>query len=691
VISPAPPGFRAPAWTRWEVVVFAGLVALALGTHLWDLQHVPWSIHPDEPDMGAVVLDSYLGGRPAPVFATLWENAELPALWFLAMAASLDVGGITLAALRVPSALVGALAVIPFYGLVRGVWGRAAAIGGTLLFACSMADTHYSRVTLNNIAPSFFWMVCFFFLMSGLRGRRPLDWALAGLAGGLGEYTYYGNRLLPFVLAALAGYLLVVHWRQGRRLLGQWALLAASYLVAFGPLLAYFQFQRPDLNLGRGKSMLTWDHLPVDWADFQAMVRTLWALFSTNLLAISTNPSVDGVYWSPLLLLGEAVLLVLGTALLIRQWRHPAAFLLLTAGLGVLFVGGTLTRGTGIGPPFLAHWTPAFPVFYAAMAAPLGAWAASWRGAPPRLRLLGPALAGAAVLLLAGLSLQTYYQQYVEARPANQHRSMLGRWAAGLGPGYRVYTLGRTWQPFDPDLHQYLIAGQEGAALLNPARDLPLPPAPGKGAAFAFANDNTQYGPIVEAFYPGGQWEDLRADDGRVLFTTYRVAAEQVAAAPPAPAGQGLQVALADEGGAVTTRVDPFVAFSAITPARGGPVPPDPVLRARWAGELLVTQPGEYLLELRTDGAAGLALDAAPGPAECRPGGVAIPVTLAAGAHPLRIDFSARAGQRLLEFYWTPPGSPRALVPPAALRVAAPGAAPPPAPVPPTTPPCGGQ
>ena len=51
----------------------------------------------------------------------------------------------------------------------------------------------------------------------------------------------------------------------------------------------------------------------------------------------------------------------LGTALLIWHWRHPAAFLTLLAGAGVLLVGGTLTRGVGVGPPFLAHWTSAFP------------------------------------------------------------------------------------------------------------------------------------------------------------------------------------------------------------------------------------------------------------------------------------------------------------------------------------------
>src|SRR5882762_7315459 len=50
----------------------------------------------------------------------------------------------------------------------------------------------------------------------------------------------------------------------------------------------------------------------------------------------------DIIFYGPLLLPAESALLVLGVALLLWHWRHPAAFLILTSGLGVLLVGGTL-------------------------------------------------------------------------------------------------------------------------------------------------------------------------------------------------------------------------------------------------------------------------------------------------------------------------------------------------------------
>src|SRR5438270_8530676 len=128
---------------------------------------------------------------------------------------------------------------------------------------------------------------------------------------------------------------------------------------------------------------MTWNHLPANWQDFQQMCKTLWPIISDNLLGISTESAQDIMYYAPLLLIPEAALLVLGVALLVRRWRHPAAFLLLLSGLAVLFVGGTLVLYPNSSPPMLAHWTPAFPFFYAAIGLPAGAWAASVRRSLP--------------------------------------------------------------------------------------------------------------------------------------------------------------------------------------------------------------------------------------------------------------------------------------------------------------------
>jgi 4-amino-4-deoxy-L-arabinose transferase-like glycosyltransferase len=175
---------------------------------------------------------------PAPcLFSTLWSDIQLPALWFTIVAGVLKLGGVGLATVRLPAALFGAATVLPFCGLVRGVWGRIAAIAGASVMAFSAANVHYSRMALNNITTRFFWTLCFCLIMRGPRSRRAVDWTLAGLAAGVSEYFYYGTRLLPFVLIAFVVYLLVVHWSEAKRYISHIGWLVLGYLIGFGPLL----------------------------------------------------------------------------------------------------------------------------------------------------------------------------------------------------------------------------------------------------------------------------------------------------------------------------------------------------------------------------------------------------------------------------------------------------------------------
>jgi 4-amino-4-deoxy-L-arabinose transferase-like glycosyltransferase len=318
----------------------ASIAVVALVLRVSNLRDVPFNIYPDEVMTGLVAERAYLSGsNPAPaLFSTLWSDIDLPALWFAIVAAALKLGGVGLARVRLPAALFGAATVLPFYGLVRGVWGRVAAIAGASIMAFSAANLHYSRMALSNITTPFFWVVCFFFVIRGLRSRRPIDWTLAGLAAGVSEHFYYGTRLLPFILIAFIVYLLIVHWPEARQYLRQVGWLILGYLIGFGPLLSYI-LTHPGLYYGRGAGLMTWNHMPANWDDLQQMWNTLWPIMSENLLGISTHSAQDIMYYAPLLLRAEAALLVLGVALLVWRWRHPAAFLLLLSGVAVLFVG----------------------------------------------------------------------------------------------------------------------------------------------------------------------------------------------------------------------------------------------------------------------------------------------------------------------------------------------------------------
>src|SRR5512132_2419548 len=172
---------RLPRWPTWEMALLAVLFVLALLSRVWNLTNFPDNIYPDEIMTGTVATQSYISPTTPPpsVFSTLWSGIDLPALWFWFVAVFLQLGGTSLAMLRLPAALFGAATVVPLYALLRGPWGRYVAIPGSTIMAFSASNVHYSRLALNNIVTQFFWATCFFFLLRALRSRRPSDWALA--------------------------------------------------------------------------------------------------------------------------------------------------------------------------------------------------------------------------------------------------------------------------------------------------------------------------------------------------------------------------------------------------------------------------------------------------------------------------------------------------------------------------------
>lgn len=534
-------------WPTWEITLVAVLFVLALFSRVWNLTNFPVNIYPDEIMTGNIATQSYLNptNSPPSLFGTLWTGIDLPALWFWFVAVFLKLGGTSLAMLRLPAALFGAATVVPLYALIRGTWGRYAAIAGAAIMAFSASNVHYSRLALNNIVTQFFWAAFFLFVLRGLRSRRPSDWAMAGLSAGLSEYFYYGTRLLPFILAVFMVFLLAVHWKQARHYASGFLLLVAAYFIGFGPLLVHF-IRNPNLYLGRGVTLLLWSpHMSTSFVDWNNVWKTICSVLSENLLGISTHSSQDIIFFAPLLLPAESALLVLGVALLVWHWRHPAAFLILASGLGVLFVGGTLVGYRNSVPPLINHWTPAFPAFYVALAVPVGAWTTTGQSElEPRLRWILSATVGLALLVLGWCNLNFYFRRYYadpDSLKSEAYRSAQrnyevqtaqSRYLASLGGNCEVYTVGSSSWPYDPVTTQYLVKEQKWMQLKDPATELPSITRENKAMAFLFFPGNEQYQQTTREFFPGGARGEVTTRRGKHLFYTYLLMP------PGAPAAQ---------------------------------------------------------------------------------------------------------------------------------------------------------
>jgi hypothetical protein len=511
-----------PPWTRPEALAFAGIIALSFFTHLAWLYEIPWRFHFDEAIAYTESMRFYKGPMIS-MFTTTWWNTSLPSMWFPFTAGLMRFAGPGLMGVRLGVALIGALTVIPVYGLARLAWGRGAA--GVAAFAVAVSATyiHYSRVSIINITTPFWWAICFYFLLRGLRSRRPGDFVWAGLAAGTSMYTYYGTRLLPYLLLAFFGYLILFHFRAARERLGHFALVWIGFFVGFGPLIAYF-LRNPEMWMGRGLSTLnvpqvipaSWDALVQDW-------NILAPLVAQNFLSLSVLPGRDTVWYAPFFLPPEAVLVLLGAGVLLWRWRQPAAFLTLLWALSVILSGGTLLDSTTI--PNFAHWSPAFPALFLALALPVALWLRALRRTGYRPWVAGCAAVAVGLVALAGANAYAYLGPYPARVPPDKSlEAVQGRYLASLPPNTIVRIVGNSWQTVYPDTAAMMAPNLPVANFFNPSRGLPLVGDPDHNQAFLFYNER-DYLPVVQEYYPGGTVQPLRTPDGNDVAVAYQVPA----------------------------------------------------------------------------------------------------------------------------------------------------------------------
>lgn len=111
--------------------------------------------------------------------------------------------GSSFTALRLISAVFGALGIPALYLLGATVFNRRIGLIAALLLATHPVHLHFSRLGLNNIADPLFGTLGLALAVRGLKHGGLRDFAAAGACLGLTAYFYEGGRLLFTPLAAL--------------------------------------------------------------------------------------------------------------------------------------------------------------------------------------------------------------------------------------------------------------------------------------------------------------------------------------------------------------------------------------------------------------------------------------------------------------------------------------------------------
>jgi len=499
------------ARTRGEIALLTSVILVGAALRFYRLGDLPPMIHGDSADCGLLGMN-LLKGSVRDVFDfSPWYWT--PYISFVPYALSFWLKGLSVASLRVPSALFGAAALVPMYFLVRGWFGKRAAVVATAMLASSHAAIHFSRIGLWNIQILFAEITAFALLTAGLRRRSTLLVASSGVVSGAALYSYTGGRLIAVVAVVFLLTLCIRRRREaGRALLGYCVALAVTAIPLALSYMKHPEVLRTDrtasvwvlaeVNRHHVESTLGVTSPPaIFWKQAQ---RTIAGFFSLG------DSSAQYGTEQPLLSPVTAVLALLGLLVTLGRWRSPPyRFLLLWLGFG-LFLGSIVV----INPPAYTRLIVLFPVPYILAAVAIEASVPLVRKWVPLRRADVAALCVLIVAQSAAFDLLGY-------RDFTRRMALVSReWDAlkvmeRLGDKYEYYLYTGPFVLADSPIFRLFSTGTKAMSGFSEAD---LPNRLSRDAAFVLTPEYRRVGLAVSTRFPNAEREAVTQEGIRQLL-----------------------------------------------------------------------------------------------------------------------------------------------------------------------------
>jgi 4-amino-4-deoxy-L-arabinose transferase-like glycosyltransferase/SAM-dependent methyltransferase len=514
------------------------LFIFALFLRLVNLTGHPFVLNGSEASLG-LDAQAILNGELRNPFATAWlTNPTLP-LYLIAM--SLQTWGTTVLALRLPSAVAGALTVPAIYLIGARLWRREVGLIAAILLAGSHWHIHYSRLGLTNVWDPLLALLALGLLAMAWQQRQPSAeesshsprplWLLAGVVVGLNAYLYTSSHLLPLILAGLLVWLFLFE-RAGlaERRSHLLAATAVALIIALPQILYYYN--NPGLFMARVEQLGVFHNgwLVQEAARSGVAVTDLFGEQARQ-AALAFNYSLDrsnaynpGV---PLLSFWPAVFFILGLGLALARLRQLRYALLLIWLVVTLVFAGALLES----PPNSHRLLIAIPAVML-----LAAVAFSWivRRLLQQLQVQ-PAYVLPLLALLAGLALASdigfYFGSYrSQHRFADRNTEIayeMSRYLNGLEGDWTTYFYGAPAMYTDfPTLSFLAPAFRRNANLFDISEPAAALPATATGPLlFIYVPERAGEMQAAEEQYPHGRRQTFAGAHANPLFYSYEVEA----------------------------------------------------------------------------------------------------------------------------------------------------------------------
>lgn len=684
-----------------DTVILVAILVVATFMRGYQLADLPYGSWYDEAESGLEAVE-ILNGRPFSPMAKFTFN---PSFYFYALALSLKILGKSILSIRLVVAVAGVLSCLFLYLLVKRLLGWRTAFVAAFLLAVMSWHVTFSRFGMPNVTAPLFAIITLYFLIRGLETGCHTDYLWAGLAAGIGVYTYTSFRLVALIVALLLGCEVLSRPAFLRRHFEGLTLMAVAAVLVMLPL-GIFALQHPAEFTRRMSETSVFAKKNTEAEKRLALDNSL----RRHLLMFNVRGDPNGRHGLPGRPMVDPVMggfLVLGLGYSLYRWRNRGYFLA-AIWLAIGLMGGIFSLDWEA--PQGARTVVAMPAVAMLAAVPLGlVWEAadgvlrrSSRSAvaglpsarPNGCRWVEPLetdltvppvgqsetdssgeislrdsrrdhgllqrhhLAALGVLLVLAyvgrLNFDRYFNEQmknVEVFHAHSAReTATARYVNTLGPGYWIYL-----QTADSPIARLIADRREDFRFFMPIDHLPLKESVDRDIVYLFEPWRVAV-PVEEflRYYPDARVDTVYDPAGEPIFHAVRVSKEAVDRIfgltgryhrGPEPQGQPF-----------LTRTDRGILFE----DGWSPLPPDEQgpFSVEWRGTFFAPQPGKYELDFRSRGASWVSVDG-----ELVAGNRGDPsaagsgrVSLAKGLHSLEIRLSVSQAGGGAALYWTPPG-----------------------------------
>ncbi len=558
----APPApTRAPS-QRFQVAVFALILIASTVLYVYDNEHIQPGLHGDEAESG-VEARNINAGKYNTLIGVGWYDQALPS--FLAQAIGLRAFGNTVGGLRTTSALVSLLTLPLVFVLARKLFNTRVAFITLALMAFAHWFIAYARIGINYNQTTLLEVLAVLTFWEGWQSERKRWFVVSGLATGAGLYLYFASRLVPILLVAFAGYVLLMQWTADRRRqtannelpsavrhtpslrVQQLALWCVTLLLVFAPMALFFLDHAKEFN-SRASFVFLFSDSQIYTRDQKLQMYTGTTDISTalavqvNRYATLLNVGGDrsGQYGNQLALVEyyTATFFVLGLLYALLHAQQPRFMLLLMWVALTLLIGGVLTIESPFSPRIIGLMPVPFMLASVALDRTWSVLSAPHDAHPSRLRRFAARLVlplTAAILLgtIIYSNYDSYFDHYLHSLDGWAQRepaTAVAKYAAQLGPDQTMYMLSAPELFIWHGTIRFIAPNLRGFDMPDPESDLPVRDPNTKWSAFVMLPNHTQWLGKLRQLYPHGTLREWRRPWGELWFVIYEAPAEDVLA-----------------------------------------------------------------------------------------------------------------------------------------------------------------